>query len=76
MRVSGLAARPGGPRRENIPGTLRDPFAGVLARFGAAGGDRPGREDVFATAFFGAVREAMGGVFERSDLGAGFGGVR
>ena len=40
--------------------------------FHRAGGD----DGEVVGAFFGAAHEAMGGVLERSDLAAGFGGVR
>ena len=39
-----------GPGHEDVAGTLHDPFAGLLASFGAARDDRPSREDVVASA--------------------------
>ena len=39
-----------GPGHENVAGVLHDPNAGLLASFGAAHDDRPGREDVAAAA--------------------------
>ena len=39
-----------GPAHENVAGALHDPGAGLLASFGAAHDDRPGREDVVASA--------------------------
>ena len=39
-----------GPGHESIAGALHDPNAGLLASFGAAHDDRPGREEVVAAA--------------------------
>ena len=39
-----------GPGHESVAGALHDPGAGLLASFGAAHDDRPGREDVVASA--------------------------
>ena len=39
-----------GPAHENVAGALHDPGVGLLASFGAAHDDRPGREDVVASA--------------------------
>ena len=39
-----------GPGHESVAGALHDPSAGLLASFGAAHDDRPGREDVIAAA--------------------------
>ena len=39
-----------GPGHKSVAGTLHDPSAGLLASFGAAHDDRPGREDVVAAA--------------------------
>ena len=39
-----------GSAHENVAGALHDPGAGLLASFGAAHDDRPGREDVVASA--------------------------
>lgn len=39
-----------GPAHENVAGALHDPSAGLLASFGATYDDRPGREDVVASA--------------------------
>ena len=39
-----------GPRHESVAGTLHDSLVGLRASFGAARDDRPGREDVVASA--------------------------
>ena len=39
-----------GPAHETVAGALHDPGAGLLASFGAARDERPGREDVVASA--------------------------
>ena len=39
-----------GPRHEDVAGVLHDPRAGLLASFGATLDDRPGREDMVASA--------------------------
>ena len=57
-----------GPGHESVAGTLHDPFAGLLASFGAAHDDRPSREDVVASADYLAGRSYGGGV-------AGLGGA-
>ena len=48
--ASNLRAAFYGPGHEDVAGTLHDPFAGLLASFGAARDDRPSREDVVESA--------------------------
>ena len=49
-----------GPRHGNVAGTLHDPLIGLLASFGATHDDRPGREDVVASADY-LLGSAYGG---------------
>ena len=66
---STLAASFYGPQHEDVAGTLRDPHVGLLASFGATADERPGREDVMASADHMRGIVLLGGSADSADDG-------